>query len=85
MKLANGLLNGTASGHTLSSLISLRHRQQKFLGLASGSACLYLLFLLLPENLEQVVLDLIGWSLIAALAIAVLVLGVRMLDGVLDL
>lgn len=85
MKLANGLSNETASGHASSPLLLPGHRREKLFGLVSGAAGVSLLFLLLPEALEPLMLDVIGWSLVTGLAIAALVLGVRILDGVLDL
>lgn len=50
-----------------------------------GAAALYLLSLLLPEDLSTIAQDLMCWFLLGAIAAALLVAGVKLLDGFLDL
>ena len=87
MKLASGQADGIAAVAIPSSLTGpVQHRFFKaFVMAVIAAACLFLLSIFLPGHLATVAQDLMCWFLLGAAATAVLVAGVKFLDGFLDL
>ncbi len=87
MKLASGQADGMTAGALPSSLTGRVHNRvlKTFVMAVSSAACLFILSILLPAHLATVAQDLMCWFLLGAAATAVLVAGVKFLDGFLDL
>lgn len=88
MKSMGGLLTGVTAGLLTAWKVDANHRHTDlltiFLTLLGWAAGLFLLSLLLPDNLAQVAQEFIGWCLAGTVAALALLATVKILEGLLD-
>lgn len=92
MKIRSGRLAETSATPVPYSAMSISHTQLEvlktvFVAVAFASAILYGLFrlpLTFDDSLVQMALDVLSWCLVGALATFLLMLAVKVIDGLLD-
>lgn len=87
MKIASGhsvgLVSGSSSAAAVTDPFRAAHMSKKAIALA-GVFCLFVISCLLPPQLSQILLDIVSWCMVGAVAAAVLLAGVKFVEQLLD-